>query len=264
MNNISLKIPKILHFIWLGNLPVPEIIQSWYKNHQDWNIKIWRDKDISLLKLQNRRIYNLAKKRYNQKSDIARLEILYKYGGVYVDADIFNIKNINNLLDNELFLFQEKKNLISNSVIGCTKNNQIIRKLIRKMCVNYDYNTAVWKSTGPGFITTYLTKKNIVSIPKSNVLIDIVSLSDRITIYPYYYVNMMKDIIKDSIFNPVSMEDLKHMKDDKDERYIKYNNIHKENIFGVQLWMGGRTSNYNKQIDLQILLTIINNYIDRL
>jgi mannosyltransferase OCH1-like enzyme len=263
------KIPKILHIIWIGKQPVPQMVKSWYIHHKNWNIKIWNSKDIKNLKLDNQLIYNLSKKRYNQKSDIARLEILYRYGGVYVDADIYNIKNIDSLLDNDLFFCQEKQNLISNSIIGCKKKHPIIRKLIRKMKITYNYNSAIWKTTGPGFITKYLKKTNLITIPDSNKHIDIVSQTNNLTIYPYYYVNMMKDIIKDCIFSNVKNEKdivdkIQIYSDSKDLRYLLYNKISKENIYGVQLWMGGKSTNYSKKIDLNILDNLIRTYIQKL
>ena len=40
--------------------------------------------------------------------DIARLDILYNYGGLYIDTDVEIIKNLDDLLGNEAFTGVEK------------------------------------------------------------------------------------------------------------------------------------------------------------
>eukprot|EP01036_Dinobryon_divergens_P024599 gene24599-33067_t len=57
--------------------------------HPLWSFQLWSDSDIDQLNppLINRRIYDRAKN-FGMKSDIARYEILHRFGGVYVDLDI--------------------------------------------------------------------------------------------------------------------------------------------------------------------------------
>lgn len=87
----DLKIPKIIHQIWLGS-PVPEsfkdLQQSWIENHmgRDWLYKLWTDEDVAQMELHNQEFYD-ATDNYGVKSDILRWEVLYSYGGVYVDMD---------------------------------------------------------------------------------------------------------------------------------------------------------------------------------
>lgn len=88
------KIPKIVHQIWLGS-PFPEKYMhyrdSWIKNHPDWEYKLWTEKEIDAFGLTNRAMYDHAVN-YGEKSDIARYEILYRLGGVYVDTDFESYK----------------------------------------------------------------------------------------------------------------------------------------------------------------------------
>ncbi|HLW73333.1 MAG TPA: glycosyltransferase [Candidatus Babeliales bacterium] len=87
----ELKIPKIIHQIWLGS-PVPEsfksLQQSWIECHlgRDWRYKLWTDEDVAQMELYNQQFYDETDN-YGVKSDILRWEILYTYGGVYVDMD---------------------------------------------------------------------------------------------------------------------------------------------------------------------------------
>uniref|UniRef100_A0A6C0J072 Alpha 1,4-glycosyltransferase domain-containing protein n=1 Tax=viral metagenome TaxID=1070528 RepID=A0A6C0J072_9ZZZZ len=102
-------IPKIIHQTWRTDT-LPEIFQHIYDKNKELNpefeFRLWNHKnnesDIDILiKEEFNEIYNI----YNntrfgvQKADIARLAILYKYGGVYFDLDIMAIKPINDLID---------------------------------------------------------------------------------------------------------------------------------------------------------------------
>lgn len=82
-------IPKIIHAIWLGS-ELPErckkMIASWKKFHPEWIVKVWTDSDTASFDLQNQAAFDRANN-YGEKSDIFRYEILYRYGGLYVDTD---------------------------------------------------------------------------------------------------------------------------------------------------------------------------------
>ena len=83
------SIPKIIHQIWLGS-PLPEkykqFQQSWKLYHPDWQYLLWTEKEIEEFGLVNINLFR-ASKNYGQKADIARYEILYRIGGLYVDTD---------------------------------------------------------------------------------------------------------------------------------------------------------------------------------
>ncbi len=82
-------IPKRIHLIWLGS-PLPEkckaMVASWKKFHPDWIVKVWTDEDAASFQFINQEAFHQAQN-YGEKSDIWRYEILYRYGGMYVDTD---------------------------------------------------------------------------------------------------------------------------------------------------------------------------------
>lgn len=88
--SIMLKIPKIIHQIWLGS-PVPPVyetyMKSWHEKHPDWEYYLWTDENVHMLfPLYNQQYYDAAEN-YGMKSDILRWELLYRFGGLYVDMD---------------------------------------------------------------------------------------------------------------------------------------------------------------------------------
>ncbi len=97
------KIPKIIHFIWLGpkNFPKESIknIRSWIENHQDWEVWFWTDRqrpapcsEMKIVYVEDFSFQHLQEDflkaiNWGEKSDILRYEILYRHGGVYADHD---------------------------------------------------------------------------------------------------------------------------------------------------------------------------------
>jgi len=85
----ELKIPKIIHQIWIG-ASVPEEFKrfqdSWQMHHPDWEYKLWTQHDISSLHLYNEDLVHQSRNP-GEISDLMRYEILYRYGGVYLDFD---------------------------------------------------------------------------------------------------------------------------------------------------------------------------------
>lgn len=93
------RIPKIIHQVWLGsngNLPeqYKKFQKSWIEKHPDWQYILWTEKEIDAFGLKNRKLYDETNN-YGVKSDIARYEILYRIGGLYVDTDFQCLKSFN-------------------------------------------------------------------------------------------------------------------------------------------------------------------------
>jgi hypothetical protein len=64
------------------------------------------------------------------KADLIRLEVLYKYGGIYLDSDIELYKPIDELLVNNMFICKEDDEFVVNLAIGTIPNNPIILEMI--------------------------------------------------------------------------------------------------------------------------------------
>jgi mannosyltransferase OCH1-like enzyme len=97
--NRSLKkeiVPRTIHQIWLGS-KVPQKYdkwrKSWMKHNPDFNYILWDEKKILKMGLINEKQF-IQTKNFAVKSDIARYEILYNFGGIYVDTDFEALKPI--------------------------------------------------------------------------------------------------------------------------------------------------------------------------
>jgi mannosyltransferase OCH1-like enzyme len=92
------SIPKIIHQIWVGDAEIPQMyldfMETWKAFHPDWEYKLWTDDDIESFPWKNKREFDGANNP-GMKSDIWRYEIVYNYGGVYVDADMECKRSLN-------------------------------------------------------------------------------------------------------------------------------------------------------------------------
>jgi mannosyltransferase OCH1-like enzyme len=117
-------IPKVIHIMWLGgSMPThyESFVASWRIFHPQWKIIFWTDNalnyhrgsvvirtfdelqnvlqgtqtdivvDASGLAYENKDMYDAAIN-YGEKSDILKWEIVYRFGGVYVDIDFEALK----------------------------------------------------------------------------------------------------------------------------------------------------------------------------
>ena len=147
-----MNIPKIIHQIWIGPNKRPDIwMNSWkidyIQQNPDWTYHLWTEEEINKLQLINKDIYE-KEPYYTGKSDIVRYEILYQFGGVFMDADSLWIQKPNNSLNwiiekantSGMFCAEEPINKwsLANGVIGFTKNHLILKNLIQWIQINYN------------------------------------------------------------------------------------------------------------------------------
>lgn len=96
-------IPKILHLIWVGEDAAPanlELYKSqWRTLMPHWTIRLWTNVDLHEGEFSPLILRNIQKATKGaQKADIMRYAIMYKYGGVYMDADIIPYRSLDPIL----------------------------------------------------------------------------------------------------------------------------------------------------------------------
>lgn len=178
-------IPKIFHFIWLGNKPLTkemqEYIASWKKHHPDWEFKLWKDTDVEKFGLKNKYLYTHSTN-MGKRSDIARYEILYRYGGVYVDTDFECFAPITPICQKTNFFAALDDAAASlycfNGIIGTQPRHPILRACINKLTSHSLRNesaNAILQQTGPEFFTAVIkqywkAEVNILLLPYSYLI----------------------------------------------------------------------------------------------
>ena len=100
---LFMSLGRSLHQIWLGPNKMPADQWKWTKQWARMcradriEYKLWRDADVQAdaisFSMINRSALDAATT-MAQKADILRLEILYQFGGIYLDTDVEPVKSI--------------------------------------------------------------------------------------------------------------------------------------------------------------------------
>lgn len=131
-------IPKVIHYCWFGKKEIPDnlkqIMKSWKEKCLDYEIVRWDESNYDVTK--NRYMYEAYQKGcYAYVSDYARKDILYQYGGIYLDTDVEILQDIDDLMYNTAFAcIDDVGNLGSGAGMGAVAGFPLIKEMLE------DYN----------------------------------------------------------------------------------------------------------------------------
>jgi mannosyltransferase OCH1-like enzyme len=172
-----MSIPKIIHQIWVGPNKIPEksinFIEGIKKLHPDYEYRLWTDSDLTPENFSNLQYINSTPV-YAQKADIMRYEILYKYGGIYLDIDFEILKCLTPLLTHALVVCNEDSNTskyITNAFICSSVGNPNMKKCMDNIpsCpLGGKVNVAI--ATGPWYLRKCITSDDNVRILDTRVM----------------------------------------------------------------------------------------------
>jgi hypothetical protein len=151
-------IPQVVHRIWLGERPLPEAQRdfgvTWERHHPNWEQRLWRDADLAELDLPAEILEQATGPA--ELADVARLAILARHGGVYVDTDVECLRPLDPLLRGlDFFAGYELPNLVGTAVLGAVPSHPVF--LRAQQLVRRTFGRAPLPSaTGPPFLTHLL------------------------------------------------------------------------------------------------------------
>ena len=160
---------KILHFT-VAAKPTPinvEMIALARELHPAWDVKVWQD-PMQPDRYPLERYWSKANSGA-QLSDLLRLDILYKWGGVYLDADMRLLKPLDDLASQFDFFFASHEGLVPiNAIIGARKGHPAIRAVIDELLLNEpDWTRPPDVTTGPDiFVRTLRWDKTAAALPR--------------------------------------------------------------------------------------------------
>lgn len=128
-------IPKIIHYCWFGGNSKSKIIEkciaSWRKYCPDWKIIEWNESNYDVNKIEFMREAYAAKK-WAFVSDVARLDILYEYGGVYLDTDVELFSSLEDWLQYDaVFAFETERCINTGLGFASLKGNAAVLEMIK-------------------------------------------------------------------------------------------------------------------------------------
>lgn len=128
------QIPRVIHYFWFGggekSESVKKCIESWKDKCPDFGIKEWNESNYDIYK--NAFMENA----YTQKmwafvTDFARLDVLFQYGGIYLDTDVEVLKDLSPLCKYRAFMgFENDESVADGLGFGFVPGHHIVREMM--------------------------------------------------------------------------------------------------------------------------------------
>lgn len=131
-------IPKIIHYCWFSGKPMPDFLQdcikTWEEMCPNYRIVCWNEDNYDVEKIPYiKEAYEHQK--YGFISDVARLDILYHYGGIYMDTDVTLLRKLDELLYQPAFVGVEKwGNINTGGCVGAVAGHFMIKEMLEYRC----------------------------------------------------------------------------------------------------------------------------------
>jgi len=155
-------IPKTLHFVWVGDETKrpDKCIETWREKNPDYRVKIWGNETLERVPWVNgKHIQAMLTRELCGVADMMRYEILYREGGITLDADSVCLSPLEDwLLKPDAFAHWEQEitrpGLINVSVMGSVAQNPFFGECtLRLKKRDTVVDKPAWRSTGPVHLT---------------------------------------------------------------------------------------------------------------
>jgi hypothetical protein len=155
-------IPRVIHRVWLGPDPVPEVFEqyaeSWRRHHPDWELRLWRDADLPALSCQA----ELERARgFKTRYDITRLELLRQMGGVIIDLDVEALRPIGPLLGGvSAFVGRTSSGgRVGNQIIGAVPHHPLLEYAVEALRETAGTAKNSSQQAGPAFVSRIVQER---------------------------------------------------------------------------------------------------------
>ncbi len=212
LNKQNSKVPKIIWILWFqgfDNAPyvVKKCLASWKKYNPDWKINLLEEANISeyinLNELVGKNVQEITKQAL---SDVLRINLLEKYGGVWTDATCFCNKPLDEWLSSYMgsgfFAFRNPENdrPISSWFLASAKNCQLTSKYCEIVNNYWDRNRFTNQNNRIGrFASTHFENRIKLSDYKSKRFRKLFFAIKILKMFPYFWFHYLfaKTIEKD-------------------------------------------------------------------
>ena len=197
-------IPKVIHYCWFGGKDIPdflkECMESWYKFCPDYEIKRWDENNFDVTKyLYTKQAFE--HKKYGFITDVARLDILYENGGIYLDTDVTLLKPLDSLLYNRGFVgFERWGNINSGGGIGAVAYHPMIREMLDyRLRFPFIYDDESQNIETNGLYETTPFIRHGMRIDDTLQIINGMTVYPASVFHPYDYMSCDKNIEENTV-----------------------------------------------------------------
>lgn len=128
------KIPAKIHSFWFSKDEKPKsykkCIESWKRFCPEFEIYEWNSENYDVTKNMYMK-QAFEHKKWAFASDYARLDVVYEYGGIYLDMDVELVAPINQMLCAQAFFCRQYNGIIDmGSGFGACKGDLLVKELL--------------------------------------------------------------------------------------------------------------------------------------
>lgn len=132
--NRTEAIPKKIHYIWFSGGKIPQRLQGyidgWKRLCPDYEIILWNEDNYDISKNGYMKAA-YENKRWGFVTDYARLDVIYRYGGIYMDTDVEMVRRPDELLFNDAYIgFERLSTVNTGSGFGARPGFPILKELM--------------------------------------------------------------------------------------------------------------------------------------
>jgi mannosyltransferase OCH1-like enzyme len=198
-------IPKLFHHTWPSGGTLNNRFISYRAKfmdlHPGYKFMLWTCEDRKRYCLSEESSFLQSPEspmHWIVKSDIMRWEILYQYGGIYLDTDVECLKNFEGLLNCKSFAgYSYPDGLVGNALVGTVPGNPLFKAIALAVVENIikngpaESNGAPHEVCGPSFVTKYLAR--------------VEKIYPREYFYPIYWEDTKEPVNSVTTFNSYSI-----------------------------------------------------------
>jgi inositol phosphorylceramide mannosyltransferase catalytic subunit len=166
-------IPRIISQMWVGP-PMPDLYRQWSEQweamHPDWEYVMWTEDNLP--PLANQSLWDNAETISPHaveqfRSDVARYEIMYEHGGVWLDIDIEPHKPIDDLCDNGPWVVRHARKWVANGILAFPARHPAMEEAIDSLAdsvLSQPVEAGNTRKSGPQFFTPIVKRHRDVRI----------------------------------------------------------------------------------------------------
>jgi len=160
-----MTIPRILHQIWLGPANLLDHYRRWrqrfVRQNPGWDCRLWTD--ANLPPVLNRNAWDVAGSLpgtvgHVLRCDILRLEVLARFGGVYLDLDFRPVRPLDEFCDVSAWVAREHDEIITNCAMGFPPNHPAVWRAVDAIDESFFKHRRIVDQAGPTLVWRIFTQ----------------------------------------------------------------------------------------------------------
>ncbi|HEY5342673.1 MAG TPA: glycosyltransferase [Solirubrobacteraceae bacterium] len=162
-----LRIPRTIHRIWIGGEAMPAEHErfgtTFAQRHPDWEMRLWTEEDLPALGITETDRRHVRTR--SELSNLMRYEILYRFGGIYVDTDFECLRSLTPLLRGiAAFTALELPGRTATGILGSVPDHPVFARAAQQARLTLGEGAHSADANGPYFFSLLLEQESNVAI----------------------------------------------------------------------------------------------------